>query len=59
MSETTDDDPNDEPRLMTGIDGQAARLLVHIEPIEDAEDRPTEPSGPAQAPPPDPPGLPE
>lgn len=59
MSETTDDDPNDEPRLMTGIDGETARLLVHIEPIEDTDDPPTEPDAPAQAPPPDSPGLPE
>lgn len=59
MSETTDDHPNDEPRLMTGIDGEAARLLVHIEPIEDAQDRPTEPSGPVQAPPPDAPECPQ
>ena len=59
MRETTDDDPNDEPRLMTGIEGEAARLLVHIEPIEDPGDCPTEPDGPAQAPPPDAPGLAE
>ena len=59
MSETTDDDPNDERRLMTRIDGEAARLLVHIEPIEDADDRPTEPGGPAQAPPSDSLGLAE
>ena len=49
MTETSGDDPNDEPRLMTRIDGEAARLLVHIEPIEDTEDRPTEAGGPAQA----------
>ena len=30
ITETTDDDPNDEPRLMTCIDGEPARLLVHI-----------------------------
>ena len=59
MSETTDEDPNDEPRLMTRIDGEAARLLVHIEPIEDAEDCPTTTSAPAQAPPPDSAGLAE
>ncbi|HUR22973.1 MAG TPA: hypothetical protein VMZ73_03770 [Acidimicrobiales bacterium] len=41
MSETPGDGPNDDPRLMTRIDGEVARLLVHIEPIEDAEDRPT------------------
>jgi hypothetical protein len=33
----SDDDPNDEPKLMTRIDGEEARLLVHIEPIEDTE----------------------
>jgi hypothetical protein len=35
-----DDDPNDEPKLMTTIDGQEARLLVHIEPIEDTDANP-------------------
>ena len=59
MSETTDDDSKDEPRLMTSIDGEPARLLVHIEPIADAEDPPTETSEPAQASPPDLPGLAE
>ena len=59
MSEPTDDDPNDEPRLMTRIDGEEARLLVHIEPIEEAEDGPEGTSGPAQASPPDSPGLAE
>ena len=59
MSETTANDPNDELRLMTRIDGEEARLLVHIEPIEDAEDAPTETSGLAQAPAPDPSGLAE
>lgn len=59
MSETTDDDPKDEPRLMTSIDGEPARLLVHIEPIEDAHDLPTETCEPAQAPPSDSPGLAE
>ena len=59
MSETTDDDPKDEPRLMTSIDGEPARLLVHIEPIEDSDDPPTEAGEPAPAPPPDPPGLAE
>ncbi len=37
MSEPTEDDPN-EPRLMIRIDGEEARLLVHIEPIEDADE---------------------
>ena len=59
MSETTDDDPNDEPRLMTSIDGEPARLLVHIELIEDADDRPTETGEPAQASPSDSPRLAE
>jgi hypothetical protein len=59
MSETTDDDRNEEPRLMTRIDGEAARLLVHIEPIEDADDAPTDPPPPAQAPPPDSSGFAE
>lgn len=57
MSETTDDDPKDEPRLMTSIDGEPARLLVHIEPIEDAEDRSTDADEPGQASPSDSPGL--
>lgn len=26
---------NDEPRLMTSIDGEEVRLLVHIEPLDD------------------------
>ena len=59
MSETTGDDPNDEPGLMTRIDGEPARLLVHIESIEEAEGRPTEASAPAQGPAPDPAGLAE
>lgn len=53
MRETTDDDPKDEPRLMTSIDGEPARLLVHIEPIEDDAGCPTEDSEPAQAAPPE------
>ncbi len=53
MTETIDDDPKDEPRLMTSIDGDPARLLVYIEPIEDDEDCPTEESEPAQAVPPE------
>jgi hypothetical protein len=59
MSETTDEDPKDEPRLMTSIDGEPARLLVHIEPLEDPDDPPTEDCTPAPAPPPDLPGLAE
>jgi hypothetical protein len=59
MSQTTDDDPNEEPRLLTRIDGEAARLLVHIEPIDDTEDRPTQPGQGTQAPPPDSSGLAE
>ncbi len=59
MSETTGDDANEELRLMTRIDGEAARLLVHIEPIEEVEDPPSETSQPAQPPPPDTPGLAE
>ena len=59
MSEPTDDQPNDEPRLMTRIDGEEARLLVHIEPLEDADDDPEGTSGPAQASPPDSSGLAE
>jgi hypothetical protein len=57
MSETTDDEGNDESRLMTRIDGEAARLLVHIEPIEDADGGPTEGCGPPQPSPPDSSGL--
>ena len=62
MSESTEtpgDDPKDELRLMTSIDGEPARLLVHIEPIEDAEDDPTGVDGPAQASPPSACGLAE
>ena len=59
MSETTDDDPKDEPRLMTSIDGEPARLLVHIEPIEDSDDLPTETDEPPPARAPDPSGLAE
>jgi hypothetical protein len=59
MSETTDDESKDEPRLMISIDGEPARLLVHIEPIDDTDDHPTETCAPAQAPPSDSPGLAE
>ena len=62
MSETTDEqdgDSNEEPRLMTRIDDEEVRLLVHIVPIEDAEDATTEASGPSQGSPPDSPGLAE
>ncbi len=59
MSEPTDDHPNDELRLMTRIDGEEARLLVHIEPLEDDEDGPEGTSGPAQASVPDSSGLAE
>ena len=59
MTEPTDEHPNDEFRLMTRIDGEEARLLVHIEPIEGAEDGPEGPDCPAQASPPDSPGLAE
>jgi hypothetical protein len=58
MSETTDDEPKDEP-LMISIDGEPARLLVHIAPIEDADDIPTETCKPTQAPRSDSPGLDE
>lgn len=60
MSEPTDgqdDSPNEEPWLMTRIDGEEARLLVYIEPIDDAEDAPTEESTPSPGPRPDSPGL--
>ena len=57
MSETYDDDSKDEPRLMTSIDGEPARLLVHIEPIEGAEDKSTGAGEPPQASAPDSPGL--
>jgi hypothetical protein len=53
MSQERDDEANDEPRLMTSIDGAAARLLVHIEPIKDPEVRPTATAEPAQGDPPD------
>lgn len=59
MSETTDGDPKDDERLMISIDGEPARLLVHIEPIDDDTDGPTERGEPAQAPPSDSPGLAE
>ncbi|HVL05615.1 MAG TPA: hypothetical protein VM388_06480 [Acidimicrobiales bacterium] len=58
MSEPTDDDPN-EPRLMTRIDGEEARLLVHIEPIEEAGEDATEPCEPDEGDRPVPPGLAE
>ena len=59
MSETNDDDRKDEPRLMTSIDGEPARLLVHIEPIDDSDHPPTGTYERPQAPEPDPPGLAE
>jgi hypothetical protein len=59
MSETTGDDANEELRLMTRIDGEAARLLVHIEPIEEEEDSPSETSQPGRPPPPETSGLAE
>lgn len=40
MSETTGDEPN-EHRLVTRIDGEEVRLLVHIEPIAPAGDAAT------------------
>jgi hypothetical protein len=57
MSENPDNDSKDEPRLMTSIDGEPARLLVHIEPIDDAVDHATEMAEPAQGTSPDEPGL--
>ena len=60
MSEPTDEHDeyrNGEPWLMTRIDGEEARLLVHIEPIDEDEDAPTEEDSPAVEPPPDSPGL--
>ena len=59
MSEIADDDTKDEPRLMTSIDGEPARLLVHIEPLEESVGPPTEAGEQAQASAPDPPGLAE
>ena len=32
-----DDEAYEEPMLTTLIDGEEARLLVHIEPIDDAD----------------------
>lgn len=58
-TETTGDDPKDEPRLMTSIDGEPARLLVHIEPIEGTDDGSTGTGGPLQASPPSATGLAE
>jgi undecaprenyl-diphosphatase len=50
-------DDNDDPRLMTRIDGEDARLLVHIERIDEA-DPGASPGDPEFDPPsPDPPGL--
>ena len=49
--------PNEEPKLMTHIDGEEVRLLVHIEPIEEAGGGTTEPVEPDQESPPKPPGL--
>jgi hypothetical protein len=59
MSESSADEANEERRLMTRIDGEAARLLVHIEPIDDGDDRATDTDGPAHAPPRDSSGLAE
>lgn len=36
---------NDEPRLMTTIDGEEVRLLVHIEPLDDDGPEHAEPRG--------------
>jgi hypothetical protein len=38
-----DDDADDDPVLTTVIDGEEVRLLVHIEPLEDAEANPEDP----------------
>ena len=38
-----DDDADDDPALTTVIDGEEVRLLVHIEPLEDAEANPEDP----------------
>ena len=58
MSKPTNDDTN-EPRLMTRIDGEEVRLLVHIEPIEEAADGATEANEPDEGAPPGSPGLAE
>lgn len=49
----------DDPRVMTRIDGEEARLLVHIEPIGDPGDGPTEEGRSAEGSPPESPGLAE
>lgn len=41
------DDANDDPRLMTTIDGEEVRLLVHIEPMDGTEPDPTVEGEPA------------
>ena len=38
-----DDDGDADPVLTTVIDGEEVRLLVHIEPLEDAETKPEDP----------------
>jgi hypothetical protein len=58
MSEPTDDQPN-ERGLMTRIDGEEVRFLVHIEPIDPADEDPTEPTGACEGKPDDSPGLAE
>lgn len=58
MSQPTDD-PANEPRLMTDIDGEEARLLVHIEPIDPADEDATDRSAASEGEPGDHPGLAE
>ena len=53
------DDDGGEPRLMSRIDGEEVRLLVHIEPIAGGVDDATDATEPAHAPRPESPGLTE
>ena len=48
---------NDDLRLMTRIDGEEARLLVHIERLDDTAPDTSPAPGPADPPPRDPSGL--
>ena len=56
MSEPAAAEAN-EDRLMTRIDGEEVRLLVHIEAIDDAGDAATSPDPAHDDEPDDPPGL--
>jgi hypothetical protein len=58
MNQPTADEAN-EPRLMTDIDGEEARLLVHIEAIDPTAGDPTGEDAAHEGDPEDGPGLAE